>query len=39
MLRPDLFRIVIQATVAPAPDGSTDGLASTWTRGAQGWEP
>jgi UTRA domain/Bacterial regulatory proteins, gntR family len=39
MLRPDLFRIVIQATVASAPDGSTDGLASTWTRSAQGWEP
>jgi UTRA domain/Bacterial regulatory proteins, gntR family len=39
MLRPDLFRVVIQATAAPAPDGGTDGLASTWTHSAQGWEP
>jgi len=38
MLRPDLFRIVIEATAAPAP-GSTDGFASVWSQALQGWEP
>jgi hypothetical protein len=37
MLRPDLFRIVIQA--AAGPDGRTDGFASAWTHAATGWEP
>ena len=37
MLRPELFRIVIQATAAP--DGPTDGFASVWTDAATGWEP
>jgi hypothetical protein len=35
MLRPDLFRIVIEA----APEGRTDGSASVWTHAATGWEP
>jgi len=38
MLRPDLFRIVIQATVAPGPE-SADGFASIWSQALQGWEP
>ncbi len=37
MLRPDLFRIVIQA--GAGPDGRTDGFASVWTHAAAGWEP
>ena len=37
MLRPDLFRIVIQATAEPA--GRTDGFASVWTHATAGWEP
>jgi len=37
MLRPDLFRIVIQATAAPG--GPTGGFASVWTHAAAGWEP
>ena len=37
MLRPDLFRIVIQA--GAGPDGRTDGCASVWTHAAAGWEP
>jgi UTRA domain/Bacterial regulatory proteins, gntR family len=37
MLRPDLFRIVIQATAAPG--GRTDGFASVWTHATAGWEP
>jgi UTRA domain len=38
MLRPDLFRIVIEASAAqPAED--TDGFATNWTRTVAGWEP
>src|SRR5215813_14446275 len=39
MLRPDLFRIVIQATAQPTPAGLTDGMAAVWTHDMQGWEP
>jgi hypothetical protein len=35
MLRPDLFRIVIEA----GPGGRPDGSASAWTHNAAGWEP
>jgi hypothetical protein len=35
MLRPDLFRIVIEA----GPGGRADGSASVWTHAATGWEP
>ena len=35
MLRPDLFRIVIEA----GPDGRAGGSASVWTHAATGWEP
>jgi DNA-binding GntR family transcriptional regulator len=37
-LRPDLFRIVIQAP-GGQPPASGDGLASAWTDVAEGWEP
>jgi hypothetical protein len=37
MLRPDLFRILIQA--GAGPDGPSDGFASVWTHAATGWEP
>ena len=37
MLRPDLFRIVIQAGAGPG--GRSDGFASVWTHPAAGWEP
>lgn len=37
MLRPELFRVVIQATAAPGEH--TDGFASIWTHAAAGWEP
>jgi hypothetical protein len=39
MLRPDQFRIVIEATAAPAPAGRVDGFASVWTHATTGWEP
>jgi hypothetical protein len=37
MLRPDLFRIVIQA--GAGPDGPGAGFASVWTHAATAWEP
>jgi DNA-binding GntR family transcriptional regulator len=37
MLRPDLFRIVIQA--AAGPDGRAVAFASVWTHATAGWEP
>jgi hypothetical protein len=39
MLRPDLFRIVIQATATPGSAGRPDGFASVWTHATAGWEP
>jgi hypothetical protein len=39
MLRPDLFRIVVQGTTSAVPAGSLDGLATAWTHAAAGWEP
>jgi len=37
MLRPDLFRIVIEA--GAGPDGPDGDFASVWTHAAAGWEP
>jgi UTRA domain len=37
MLRPDLFRIVIE--VVTGPGGRAHGSASVWTHAATGWEP
>ena len=37
MLRPDLFRIVIEAVAGPG--GRAHGSASAWTHAATGWEP
>jgi hypothetical protein len=40
MLRPDLFRIVVNAAATADTDGrATAGLATAWTHTAQGWEP
>jgi DNA-binding GntR family transcriptional regulator len=39
MLRPELFRIVVEATPAHVPAGSASGLASAWTHAADGWDP
>jgi UTRA domain/Bacterial regulatory proteins, gntR family len=39
MLRPELFRIVLQATPGRVPAGSAGGLASAWTYTGDGWEP
>ncbi|HEV2374671.1 MAG TPA: UTRA domain-containing protein [Streptosporangiaceae bacterium] len=39
ILRPELFRIVVQTAVPPIDAGSRDGLASAWTHTMRGWEP
>jgi hypothetical protein len=39
MLRPDLFRIVVQAPETAQPAPGVDGFASAWTHAAEGWEP
>jgi hypothetical protein len=38
MLRPDLFRIVVNAATATSAAGTGD-LATAWTRTTPGWEP
>lgn len=41
MLRPALFRVVLDVTLSAdaASGGNGDGLATSWTHLAQGWEP
>jgi Bacterial regulatory proteins, gntR family/UTRA domain len=39
MLRPELFRIVVEAASARVPGGRIAGLASAWTHAGDGWEP
>ena len=39
MLRPDLFRIVVEAAEVPVPAVGGDGSGSSWTHAAEGWEP
>ncbi len=38
MLRPELFRIVVEAAPLRVPAESTEGLTSTWTRSVEGWD-
>jgi hypothetical protein len=39
MLRPELFRIVVEAAPRNAAAGNPAPLASAWTHTADGWEP
>lgn len=39
MLRPELFRIVVEAVPPHSGAGGTGALASAWTHTAAGWEP
>jgi len=39
MLRPELFRIVVEAVPPNSGAGDTGALASAWTHTADGWEP
>ena len=38
MLRPELFRIVVEAAPRQAPGQGTGGLASAWTHTGEGWD-
>jgi DNA-binding GntR family transcriptional regulator len=39
VLRPDLFRIVVQSRPPPFPPLGTDASPVAWTHGAEDWEP
>jgi DNA-binding GntR family transcriptional regulator len=39
VLRPDLFRIVVESPGIPAPAIGPEGPPGSWTRAAEGWEP
>jgi hypothetical protein len=39
MLRPELFRVVIEATAADVSADRPGGLASAWTHAGDGWDP
>jgi hypothetical protein len=39
MLRPELFRIVIEAIPARINPDRANGLASAWTHAGDGWDP
>ena len=39
MLRPELFRVVVEATPADVSADRAAGLASAWTHAGDGWDP
>jgi len=39
VLRPDMFRVVVQTPQAPLPDGTTSNLSGSWTHAVEDWEP
>jgi hypothetical protein len=39
VLRPDLFRVVVQTPALPLPDGNTGSLSGSWTHALEDWEP
>ncbi|HUY51358.1 MAG TPA: UTRA domain-containing protein [Streptosporangiaceae bacterium] len=39
VLRPDLFRIVVESPGIPKPTVGPDGLPGAWTHGLEDWEP
>jgi DNA-binding GntR family transcriptional regulator len=39
VLRPDMFRVVVQTPQPPLPDGKAGILSGSWTRAAEDWEP
>jgi hypothetical protein len=38
MLRPELFRVVVEATPADVSADRVGGLASAWTHAGDGWD-
>jgi len=39
VLRPDLFRVVVQSPRPPLPDGNAGNLSGSWTHAVEDWEP
>ena len=39
VLRPDMFRVVVQSARPPLPDGDADNLSGSWTHAVEDWEP
>jgi DNA-binding GntR family transcriptional regulator len=39
VLRPDMFRVVVQTPLPPLPDGTAGNLSGSWTHAVEGWEP
>lgn len=39
VLRPDLFRVVVQTPASPLPDGNAGSLSGSWTHVLEDWEP
>jgi DNA-binding GntR family transcriptional regulator len=39
VLRPDMFRVVVQTPRPPLPDQSSDGSSGSWTHAVEDWEP
>ena len=39
VLRPDMFRVVVQSPDPPLPDGDAGNLSGSWTHAVEDWEP
>jgi DNA-binding GntR family transcriptional regulator len=39
VLRPDMFRVVVQTPQPPLPDGNAGSLSGSWTHAVEDWEP
>jgi hypothetical protein len=39
VLRPDMFRIVVESPAGPLPDGTAASFSGAWTYALQDWEP
>ena len=39
VLRPDMFRVVVQSPRPPLPDGDAGSLSGSWTHAVEDWEP
>jgi DNA-binding GntR family transcriptional regulator len=39
VLRPDMFRVVVQSPRPPLPDGDAGNLSGSWTHAVEDWEP
>jgi len=39
VLRPEMFRVVVQSPLPPLPDGNEGNLSGSWTHALEDWEP